>query len=51
MCWSRVVTGDWNVDAIVGASEVRAWGGQVHSITFRFERSTTATLAKVRAAH
>ena len=43
--------GDWNVDAIVGASEVRAWGGQVHSIPFLFERSTTATLAKVRAAH
>ncbi len=42
--------GDWNVDAIVGAAEVRAWGGQVHSIPFLFERSTTATLAKVRAA-
>ena len=42
--------GDWKVDAIVGAAEVRAWGGQVKSIPFLFERSTTATLAKVRAA-
>jgi rfaE bifunctional protein nucleotidyltransferase chain/domain len=41
--------GDWKVDAIVGASEVRGWGGSVHSIPFLFERSTTATLAKVRA--
>ncbi len=42
--------GDWKVDAIVGAAEVRSWGGTVHSIPFRFERSTTATLAKVRSA-
>ena len=42
--------GDWSLDAIVGAAEVRAWGGTVHSIPFLFERSTTATLAKVRAA-
>ena len=41
--------GDWKVDAIVGAAEVRAWGGTVASIPFRFERSTTAMLAKVRA--
>ncbi|MBL8377864.1 MAG: adenylyltransferase/cytidyltransferase family protein [Burkholderiales bacterium] len=40
--------GDWPVDAIVGAREVRERGGQVHSIPFEFERSTTATLAKVR---
>jgi len=42
--------GDWKVDAIVGAAEVRGWGGAVHSIPFLFERSTTATLAKVRAS-
>jgi rfaE bifunctional protein nucleotidyltransferase chain/domain len=41
--------GDWKVEAIVGASEVRGWGGSVHSIPFLFERSTTATLARVRA--
>lgn len=41
--------GDWAVDRIVGGAEVRAWGGRVHSIQFRFERSTTATLARARA--
>ena len=41
--------GDWALDRIVGAAEVRAWGGGVHSIPFRFERSTTATLARVRS--
>lgn len=41
--------GDWTVDKIVGASEVTGWGGKVYSIPFIFERSTTATLAKIRA--
>jgi rfaE bifunctional protein nucleotidyltransferase chain/domain len=41
--------GDWAVDRIVGASEVLGWGGSVHSIAFRHERSTTALLAKIRA--
>jgi len=41
--------GDWKPDAIVGAAEVRAWGGQVHSIPFQHERSTTALLRKIRA--
>jgi len=41
--------GDWALDKMVGAAEVRAWGGSVHSIPFLFDRSTTATLAKVRA--
>lgn len=40
--------GDWPVDRIVGASEVRAWGGQVVSIPFLHDRSTTALLAKIR---
>jgi rfaE bifunctional protein nucleotidyltransferase chain/domain len=40
--------GDWNPEAIVGAREVLAWGGAVHSIPFLFERSTTATLDKIR---
>ena len=42
--------GDWAADRIVGAAEVRAWGGSVHSIPFRFERSTTATLVRVRSS-
>ncbi|MBL8517145.1 MAG: D-glycero-beta-D-manno-heptose 1-phosphate adenylyltransferase [Betaproteobacteria bacterium] len=41
--------GDWSIDKIVGAAEVKGWGGSVHSIVFQHERSTTATLAKIRA--
>ncbi|MBL8510821.1 MAG: D-glycero-beta-D-manno-heptose 1-phosphate adenylyltransferase [Betaproteobacteria bacterium] len=41
--------GDWSLDKIVGATEVTTWGGSVHAIPFQFERSTTATLAKIRA--
>jgi D-glycero-beta-D-manno-heptose 1-phosphate adenylyltransferase len=40
--------GDWPVEKIVGAREVLGWGGAVHSIPFRFERSTTALLSKIR---
>jgi D-glycero-beta-D-manno-heptose 1-phosphate adenylyltransferase len=41
--------GDWAPDRIVGATEVRGWGGQVHSIAFRHDRSTTRLLSKIRA--
>lgn len=40
--------GDWTVDRIVGAPEVKGWGGQVLSIPFLHDRSTTATLIKIR---
>ena len=40
--------GDWKAESIVGSKEVQAWGGQVHSIPFLHERSTTLTLAKIR---
>lgn len=40
--------GDWTPDNIVGATELKGWGGSVHSVPFRFARSTTAILAKVR---
>ncbi len=40
--------GDWVMDTIVGSREVLSWGGQVHSIPFLHQRSTTATLAKIR---
>ena len=43
--------GDWAVDKIVGGAEVKNWGGSVHAIAFQFERSTTATLAKIRNAN
>jgi D-glycero-beta-D-manno-heptose 1-phosphate adenylyltransferase len=40
--------GDWPVDKIVGSREVFAWGGQVHSIPFIHQRSTTALVDKIR---
>jgi D-glycero-beta-D-manno-heptose 1-phosphate adenylyltransferase len=42
--------GDWPIEKIVGATEVRSWGGSVHAIPFQFERSTSATLARIRNA-
>lgn len=41
--------GDWPVDKIVGHELVRAYGGRVHSIPFRFERSTTDLIRRIRA--
>ena len=41
--------GDWTIDKIVGAPEVIGWGGEVLSIAFQHERSTTAMLAKIRS--
>jgi D-glycero-beta-D-manno-heptose 1-phosphate adenylyltransferase len=40
--------GDWPVDKIVGADWVTARGGQVISIPFEHERSTTRMLEKIR---
>lgn len=40
--------GDWQPEHIVGAKEVWARGGQVHSIPFLHQTSTTQTLAKIR---
>ncbi len=42
--------GDWPIERIVGAAEVQSWGGSVHSIAFRHERSTTALLARIRGS-
>ncbi|MDP2640301.1 MAG: adenylyltransferase/cytidyltransferase family protein [Betaproteobacteria bacterium] len=42
--------GDWKPEVIVGAREVLARGGAVHAIPFQFERSTTATLDRIRRA-
>ncbi|MDH3280701.1 MAG: D-glycero-beta-D-manno-heptose 1-phosphate adenylyltransferase [Gammaproteobacteria bacterium] len=42
--------GDWTPDAIVGATEVRAYGGQVVSIPIRFQRSTTELIAELKSA-
>ncbi|MCL2160749.1 MAG: adenylyltransferase/cytidyltransferase family protein [Betaproteobacteria bacterium] len=43
--------GDWAAETIVGAIEVRAWGGSVHSIPFEVERSTTTLVERIRNAH
>lgn len=40
--------GDWPVEKIVGYTEVLAWGGEVHSIPFLHQTSTTALLEKIR---
>ncbi|PTU67208.1 D-glycero-beta-D-manno-heptose 1-phosphate adenylyltransferase [Chromobacterium sp. Panama] len=42
--------GDWTPDKIVGSAETLARGGQVHSIPFLFDTSTTSTLNKIRAS-
>ena len=41
--------GDWPVEDIVGSRELKGWGGQVHSIPFLYQQSTTALLNKIRA--
>lgn len=41
--------GDWPIDEIVGASEVREYGGEVKSIPVRFERSTTDLIARIKS--
>jgi len=40
--------GDWKPEAIVGARDVLAGGGAVHSIPFEHPNSTTALLKRVR---
>ena len=42
--------GDWPADDIVGADEVRANGGEVHSLPFRYARSTSDLIARIRSA-
>lgn len=40
--------GDWATGQIIGNDFVRSYGGKVHSIPFRFERSTTELLRRIR---
>ena len=40
--------GDWKPEAIVGAKEVRSWGGAVHSIPLLQGRSTTSLIERIR---
>ena len=41
--------GDWRPETIVGAAQVRGWGGSVHAIPFEYERSTSSLLARIRS--
>lgn len=41
--------GDWAPDKIVGADFVKSYGGQVHSIPFRYNRSTTDLIERIRS--
>ncbi|AUR52612.1 D-glycero-beta-D-manno-heptose 1-phosphate adenylyltransferase [Aquella oligotrophica] len=40
--------GDWAVDKIVGSQQVLANGGQVHSIPFLYDTSTTKLVQQIR---
>ena len=40
--------GDWPEDRIVGAAEVRSWGGHVASIPILHQRSTSALVERIR---
>lgn len=40
--------GDWKPEAIVGAADVRGWGGTAHAIPFLHQKSTTALLVAIR---
>ena len=42
--------GDWKPEAIVGAKEVKSWGGAVHSIPLLPGRSTSRIIARARAS-
>lgn len=42
--------GDWPVENIVGHEFVQSYGGQVHSIPFRFQCSTTDLIQRIRAS-
>ncbi|MCR4301400.1 MAG: D-glycero-beta-D-manno-heptose 1-phosphate adenylyltransferase [Sulfuricaulis sp.] len=41
--------GDWSPEKIVGADVVKTYGGQIHSIPFRHDRSTTELLKRIRS--
>ncbi len=40
--------GDWALDQIVGADDIKSWGGSVHSIAFSYQRSTSNLLKQIR---
>ncbi|MND08157.1 Bifunctional protein HldE [compost metagenome] len=42
--------GDWKPEAIVGGTEVKGWGGTVHSIPLVAGRSTTSVISRIRGS-
>jgi rfaE bifunctional protein nucleotidyltransferase chain/domain len=40
--------GDWPIEKIVGAAETIQHGGEVHSIPFRYQRSTSDLIKRIR---
>lgn len=43
--------GDWPTENIVGADMVTSRGGQVHSIPFKYSRSTTSLIERIRGTN
>lgn len=43
--------GDWRVEQIVGGKEVISWGGEVKSLQFVNDYSTTNVIEKINADH
>lgn len=41
--------GDWAADEIIGAETVKKRGGRVHSIPFKYDRSTTQIIERIRS--
>ena len=50
VCYTKLLRkgGDWPAERIVGASSVLARGGEVLSVPFEHERSTSALLVRIR---
>ncbi len=40
--------GDWSVANMVGSADVLGWGGEIYSIPFLYNTSTTAMLTQIR---
>jgi rfaE bifunctional protein nucleotidyltransferase chain/domain len=40
--------GDWKPETIVGAEDVKSWGGAVHSVPFAHQQSTTSLIERIR---
>ena len=52
LCWPDILVkgSDWKEDAIVGAEQVKAQGGSVHSIPSEWATSTSALVERIQRA-